>query len=437
MERKIGLAGAISTLIGTMVGAAIFVMLGSLASQTGNSLVFAFLVGAIPAFLASAYYIQLSSIVPENGGSFVYTKRFVHPIAGMIVGLFLVFAGVGAIGMLALGFVDYFKFFFTTDLSLVLAVAFVVLFILLNILGIEFASKLQIVMVGWMLLALIVFIIAGFWAYTSGVSVATEETPFFFNGTSGFLMASVLAFYSYAGYGLITELGGKIKNAKRNAPLAIGISLVIVTTIYALLAFVALKVVDLSEFIAFTASLPMAAEKFLPQWLVNFIAIGGIMAIATTINAIFLVIPEELRVMAEHRDISPIFKKVHAKFNTPYVSILTIGIIAIVLILLGVSSTILTTMTVVGLLIGSIFMGTSMLFVLKKHKHIYENAQIKIPKPVLIVCCVLGILTSAFFMLIAFLDAPFVAVVAVALVIITFIYMKIKKPSSVSEEEMG
>lgn len=59
MNRKMGLIGAISTLVGTMVGAAVFVLLGPLVDQTGPSLPIAFLLGAIPAFLEALTIFSL------------------------------------------------------------------------------------------------------------------------------------------------------------------------------------------------------------------------------------------------------------------------------------------------------------------------------------------------------------------------------------------
>ncbi len=427
--KQMGLIGAVSTLIGTMVGAAVFVLLGSLASQTGTSLMLAFLIGAIPAFLASVYYIQLSNMIPTTGGSFVYAKRLLNPTSGTIVGFFLVFAGVGAVGMLALGLVDYLSFYFERLNPILIGGGAVVLFIIINSLGVGIASKLQIIMVAWMLIALIVFIVTGFWAYSSGEVVATQTTPFLLNGPSGLLMASVVAFYSYAGYGLITEIGGKLKNPRRNAPLSIAISLTVVTIIYVLVAYVALKVVNLEEFIGFAASLPMTAQLFLPEWLVNFIAIGGILAIVTTMNAVLIVIPEELAVMAEHKVIHPIFGQYHPKFGSPVASLLLIGVLAIGLIVCGISGTVFSTMTVVGLLMGSIFMGVTMLSVMKNEPELYASASMKLPKSIIYLCSILGVTTSFLFTIIAILDAPIVGVLAIMLIVSSILYMKVRKSS--------
>src|SRR5699024_10166493 len=132
MKKKMGLVGAISTLIGTMVGAAVFVLLGPLVDQTGSSLPLAFLLGAIPALFGSAYYIQLGSMFPSTGGIYVYTSRLLSPTVGVLAAFWMLFAGIGAIGMLGLGFVDYIGFYFSSLPVIPTAIVVVIVFLFIN-----------------------------------------------------------------------------------------------------------------------------------------------------------------------------------------------------------------------------------------------------------------------------------------------------------------
>ncbi|MFD1206606.1 APC family permease [Sporosarcina contaminans] len=427
MQAKIGLIGAISTLIGTMVGAAIFILLGPLADQTGPSLTLSFLLGAIPALFGSAYYMQLGSMFPSTGGSYVYASRLLNPTMGIITAFFMIMAGVGAIGMLALGFVNYLSFFIAGGSQVIIAISIVLIFVLVNLYGMKFANKIQIVMVAWMLIALLIYIVFGFFYQHSAEFIPIDNGPFLRNGVSGLMMAAVLAFYSYAGYGLITEIGGEIKNPQKNTPRAILISLVIVTLIYMGVSYISTSVVSIEDFISFTTSLPMAASLFLPGWVVTFIAIGGLLAIFTTLNAIMLIIPHEFVVMAKEGVVSKHFARKHKSFGTPYLSLLIVNGITIVLIVSGISETVFATMTVAGLLLSGIVMGMSALNIFKKMPDLYEKAALRIPKPILIACSFLGIVSSLLFTFLAVMDAPIVGAMALALAIIGVIYSKIVK----------
>src|SRR5699024_1316174 len=161
MKKKMGLIGAISTLVGTMVGAAVFVLLGPLVDQTGASLPLAFLLGALPAFFGSAYYIQLGSMFPSSGGTYVYTSRLLNPTSGVLAAFWMLFAGIGANGMLALGFVNYIGFYMGHLPVKSTAILIIIIFVIINLFGIRFSSLLQIYMVIWMVGALVMYIVFG------------------------------------------------------------------------------------------------------------------------------------------------------------------------------------------------------------------------------------------------------------------------------------
>lgn len=422
MNKKMGLLGSVSMLIGAMIGAAVFVLLGPLADVTGPSLPLAFLLGALPAFFGSAYYIQLGSMFPSSGGTYMYTSRLLSPMFGVMAAFWMIFAGVGAIGMLASGFVDYIGFYIDHLPIQTTALVTVVVFVIINLFGIRFSSLLQIYMVIWMVGALVIYILFGILGQENGSIVAVYNGPMLRNGMSGLLMATVLSFYSYAGYGLITEIGDEIENPQKNTPRAIMISLIFVTLIYMGAAYVSTTVIPLEQFIGFRASLPMAAAFFLPEWAVHVIAIGGLLAIFTSLNAMLLIFPHELSVMAKDRAVSPIFMSTHKKFKTPYISLLSIGLITIVLIRLGFTGTVFATMTVVGMLLGSVLLGCAALCIFKKAPKLYEAAPVKVPKVLFVISTVLGIVSSFIFTVVAVLDVPLVGVMALAIGIFSILY---------------
>src|SRR5699024_10194296 len=215
----------------------------------------------------------------------------------------------------------------------------------------------------WMVGALVMYILFGILGQGNGSLIPVYNGPFLRNGISGLLMAAVLSFYSYAGYGLITEIGGEIKHPQKNTPRAIVISLLVVTMIYMGAAYVSTTIIPLEQFINFSASLPMAAAFFLPEWGVHVIAIGGLLAIFTSLNAMLLIFPHELSVMAQDRTVPKIFMLKIKKFDTPFVSLLLVGFMTVILIRVGLSATTFTTMTVTGFLFGSMLMGVSALHI--------------------------------------------------------------------------
>lgn len=258
-ENKIGLIGAISIIVGTVIGASIFILLGPIAGQTGPSLFIAYLVAFLPALFGSLFYAQLGSAMPTNGGSYFYSKRLLNPLVGYITTISLILGGMGAIVMLALGFAEYLQFFIPALPIKLTAVLIVLALFAINLLGLKTAEIVQIAMTVWIIIGLLIFTIPGFF-YIEPQNLS----PLMPNGLGSFLMGSALAVYSYVGYGIISEIGGNIKDPQKNLPKAIFFSLGIVVVLYAMVSLVAVGVIPWEQLSASGASVAEAAKLFLP-----------------------------------------------------------------------------------------------------------------------------------------------------------------------------
>lgn len=200
--------------------------------------------------------------------------------------LSLILGGIGAIVMLAIGFAEYLSYFFPNLPTTAVALSIVVLLVIVNLSGLKTAEVLQIFMTLWILIGLLLFAIPGLFHIEK-----SHFTPLLPNGWSGLWMGSALAVYSYVGYGIVSEIGGKINNPKKNLPRAIFISLTLILLMYMLVSFVAIGVVDWQVLSATGASIVEAGAGFLPNSVVVFISIGALFATITTINAIFMTLP--------------------------------------------------------------------------------------------------------------------------------------------------
>src|SRR5699024_5158647 len=160
-EKKISLIGAIAIIIGTVIGASIFILLGPIAGQTGPSLPLAYMIAFLPALFGSIFYAQLGAAMPATGGTYHYCKRLLNPVLGYIASVSLILGGMGATVMLSLGFAEYLQYFIPS--LPIKFTAFLILLILygINLLGLKTAEMLQILMTLWILLALLVFAIPG------------------------------------------------------------------------------------------------------------------------------------------------------------------------------------------------------------------------------------------------------------------------------------
>ena len=161
LERTISLPGAVSTLIGYVVGASIFVLVGPLAGDAGPALWLAYLMAAIPAVFVCFTSAQMASILPVTGANYVAASRTLSPFWGfMMVWTVVVTTAVGQ-ALLAYGFAEYLSYL-VGDINIMLtALAIVLVFGVLNYVGVKLSVAVQLIMVVEFILALLIFGIGG------------------------------------------------------------------------------------------------------------------------------------------------------------------------------------------------------------------------------------------------------------------------------------
>lgn len=411
-KTQISLVGAIAIIVGTVIGASIFILLGPIAASTGPSLFLAYAIAFIPALFGSMFYAQLGAVMPSDGGSYLYCKRLLSVRTGYLVTLSLILGGIGAIVMLAIGFAEYLSYFFPNLPTTAVALSIVVLLVIVNLSGLKTAEVLQIFMTLWILIGLLLFAIPGLFHIEK-----SHFTPLLPNGWSGLWMGSALAVYSYVGYGIVSEIGGKIKNPKKNLPRAIFISLTLILLMYMLVSFVAIGVVDWQVLSATGASIVEAGAGFLPNSVVVFISIGALFATITTINAIFMTLPGDFMALTDEK----IFNQRWMSFRLrkePIFPILFMGGLAMLGVLTGLSVDYFATITIVGLLLNTVVLGVAVYQLPKKEPFAYQQAAFKIPVPLLKGVVIFGVFFNVIFIVLALLDAPSIAVLFIGWLLI-------------------
>lgn len=318
LRREVSTVHAIMILVGYIVGSAIFILVGPLAGMAGPGLFIAFGIAAIPAIFVCLYNVQLATILPVTGANYVVISRFVHPFAGWIGGgiLIAVFFGLASI---AWGFSSFLDYLFPGIPVMPVAMGVVVFFAIINYFGIRLAAWIQTLLVLIFLLALLLFAFGGLPNIDPRL-----QTPLFPQGLGSFLSAAVIAYMTFTGFTVITDIAGEIKRPRRNIPLTLAISFVIVLFIYMLVTYVLTGVMDWRALGKSPAALAEASTLFFPSGASLFIAIGGLLAAATTINGIFLATPRDLLLYGQDRVLPDFVGRINHRFGTPDGAILLV-----------------------------------------------------------------------------------------------------------------
>jgi APA family basic amino acid/polyamine antiporter len=401
LSRTISLPGAAFLIIGYVVGATIFILPGSLAVDAGPAVYIAYLLAAIPAVFACFAMALVGSAIPASGSIYLLIRDLLSPSMGFLYLWIMVAMAAVVIPLVAFGFADYSAHFHPGLNSRVVAMSVIALFITINYLGMKVASSLQNVMVVGFIIVLLLFSVGGL---ANGDPSLMK--PLFPRGWSPIVLATITAYFSYAGVFIIAEVAGEIKNPGRTIPLAIFLSFIVIILLYTLVPLALTSVLSWETLGSTKMAVVTAAQQFLPGWVVTFIAAGALFAAATSINGIMMGLSRDFYKGAKFGLFPRYFGGVHSRFKTPGRAVLVIGALALAGAFAGGSVVQYAQIAVMGLMIIQIMTGIALLKLPGKMPEVYAASSFKPGALALRFISIAYIMFSVVFLIILGLDQP-------------------------------
>ncbi|MEY4647876.1 MAG: hypothetical protein RL009_292 [Actinomycetota bacterium] len=315
--QTVGLLGAVAIGLASMLGAGVFSVFGLAYGKTQGGFFTALLLAALVASLNAASVYALATRVDRPGGIYAYSREFVGPTTSFIAGFAFVLGKIGSIAAIAWIFGEY---FLPTEHYLD-AIGAIVLLTALNILGINRTATIA---------AVLAVVVTGFLLVTglSGVA-ATADAPATTSvgGFAGVLPAASLLFFAFAGYARVATLGNEVRDAKRNIPRAIAISLSVVLAVYLLLSIALVRLVggELDHIDQPLAVLNAYVNPWMPGWLTPLVAT---LAALGSMLALLAGVSRTAATMAEDSELPKLLAK-RNRFGSPWVAELLIAAAAI------------------------------------------------------------------------------------------------------------
>jgi len=401
LSRTISLPGAAFLIIGYVVGATIFILPGSLAADAGPAVYIAYMLAAIPAVFACFAMALVGSAIPASGSIYLLIRDLLSPALGFLYLWLMVMMAAVVIPLVAFGFADYSAHFQSGLNSRLVAMSVITLFVVINYLGMKVASSLQNVMVVGFVIVLLLFGVGGL---ANGDPALMQ--PLFPRGWSPIIMATITAYFSYAGVFIIAEVAGEIKNPGRTIPLAIFLSFILIVLLYMLVPFALTRVLPWETLGSTKMAVVTAAQQFLPGWLVTFIAVGALFAAATSINGIMMGLSRDFYKGAKFGLFPRYFGVVHSRFKTPGRAVLVIGVLSLAGAYVGGSVVQYAQIAVMGLMVIQIMTGVALLKLPGKMPEVYAASSFRLSLFSLRFISIAYISFSVIFLVILGLDQP-------------------------------
>lgn len=411
LVRSISLVGAISLVVGAVIGAGIYVLVGKIASQAGEALWLAFLAAMLVSLVGVLPLIQLAAAIPRAGGGYLYVSRMLGPFAGMLVSYWVLLGGCASTALVSLTLSRSIApvLPFALD-DHVLGLIVFLLFYGVYQFGMSLAMSLQVVMAGQLLLALVLYTGAGLLHHAPVIGLAPPR------GMGPFVEAVILCYTTCMGFQVVGELGEEIQNARRNIPLALIVGGAIVAAIYIGMGVVFISTMgyDPAGYPALSVPITDSARLFLPGWGVWFVGIGAVTAGLTSLNAGAIALPRELFAQARDGMVPHWLGAVDHRTRTPKHAVTAFSVLTSALLLTWQDPDFYSLLAGIGIMIMSAGICIASLRLPRRFPERYRSAYVCFPVGLLWGCTIFTVLVSVGLVLLLSMERPAVVMVYAA-----------------------
>jgi APA family basic amino acid/polyamine antiporter len=328
LRPSLGLFDATAISVGAIVGAGIFVVTGIAAGYAGSALLVSMVVAAVISLFTALSFAELTAWLPTEGSVYEFGRQLVSPFAGFLAGWMWMLSNTFSGAAVSLGFAYYLTNLFPMLPAQWAAAVLCICFTVINYLGIRESALLN----NFLVVAKL-FILGFFCIF--GLLYANPAHFFpFMPIQTGVLIGAFYIFFAYGGFARVAVVAEEVKDAKRNVPRAILLSLAISTIFYIAVGAVAVGLVGSSKLSSSNSPLAEAMGATGSPVAVQIVSFGGLLATASVLLTSILGVSRVACAMARRNDLPQTLSKLHARYNTPYHSVWITGILMALLVLL-------------------------------------------------------------------------------------------------------
>lgn len=419
-SKKLSLFELIALGVGSVIGSGIFAMVGVGIAQTGRSVNIALIMGILFVTLMMVPSIYLSSVIPLEGGNYTQAAVLMKKRNAGIFSIIFFFTNL-SISIYVISIADYLLEMLPVlgPYHKLICMIVMTLFFLLNVRGTKFIAKAQGIMTVVMIVALMTFLVIGLPKVNAGYFT---EPGFMTAGTGGLLVAAATMSFAAQGGATIINYSGASRKPKRDIPLSMLLTSLIVAVVYFCMGTVAAGILPVEQ--VANKTLGIVAKSFLPNYIYYFFIIGGAMfALSTSLNNLLGYIKYPILKCTEDGWLPKALSKKTKKYEFPYVLMGLLYLLGAVPILTGLSLDILASLVLIPSYLFGIVMMFATLKVPKMFPKQWAASSFKVPKPVLWGTIILAAFVSLAQALLMFFQLPlFMMAANIIMFILLYLY---------------
>jgi len=343
LDRTLGLWSVVLFGLAYMTPMIVFGTFGALASASDGTTAMAYFIAALAIFLTAVSYGIMAKVYPVAGSAYTYARKSLNPGAGFLVGWAVLLDYFFLPMVIWLIGAAYLTSAFPSVPAWLWIVGFIVLTTAVNVIGIAFANRVNIVLMLVQLTVLVVFVTlaARYVVAINGTGGLASVRPFFDASVpfGASVAGAAIAAYSFLGFDAVSTLTEETREPTRTMPRAIMIIAVIGGLIFTGAAYITQLAHPGGEFASVDAAaseiaLMIGGDLFVTVFLATLVVAqftSGLAAQASVGRLLF----------AMGRDgVLPagIFGKLHEKWRTPVLNLVLVGIVGLLALTLDVTT---------------------------------------------------------------------------------------------------
>uniref|UniRef100_A0A665USC6 Cystine/glutamate transporter n=1 Tax=Echeneis naucrates TaxID=173247 RepID=A0A665USC6_ECHNA len=331
LGKKVTLLRGIAIIVGTIIGAGIFISPKGILKNSGSigmSLIVWIACGVLSLFGALSY-AELGTCIKKSGGHYTYMmEAFGCEIAFMRLWADLIAIRPAGMAVISLAFGHYilepiFMPCRIPPMAVKLATALGITSVMyLNSVSVTWTARIQIFLTFSKLFAISVIIVPGMYELFKG---ETENLKYAFDLKNTKLAEMPLAFYSgmyaYSGWFYLNFVTEEVDNPERTVPLAICISMAIVTFCYVLTNMAYYTVMSPEELLASDTVAVAFAEKMMGSFSV-VVPVFVALSCYGSMNGCIFAMSRMFYVASREGQLPEVLSMIHVRRNTPLAAVL-------------------------------------------------------------------------------------------------------------------
>jgi len=333
LKRELGVLDVTTNVLNLAIGSGIFLIPAIIAGILGNASILAYIVCGGMYLLVALCFAEASSRINTSGGAYAYIEKAWGLYFGTIANMLLAVSGIllgaalvnGIADMLSVSFPVFNQLFFRA----IFFIFCLALFTYSNILGVKQGMRVAKATTLLKVLPLVLLVVVGLFK----LNTSNLHWPGF-PSSDKLGSACLLLFFAFFGGGTALNVSGEMKNPKRTAPMGLLLGATLIIVFYSLIQLVSQSTLE-PELISQKAPLAAVAGRLTGNLGIKILLVGGLISIIGTLYSTIIVIPRVLFAGANDGLLPQFLSKVHPKYATPHLAIISFAVLAFLLAISG------------------------------------------------------------------------------------------------------